>query len=345
VRVAIVGCGRAGAQHAAAAAAAGGRVLAVCDLDPEAARNLSSSLRTPVRDFSDLLGDPMVDVMGICTDPRSHLELGLRSLAAGKAAVIEKPPALSPRDVEELEAASGKYRRPLAVMLQHRARLPEEAFRKEWSANASAVVEVFRHRPRVHYASTWRGDPVRSGGGFFAHLAVHYVDLACQLLGEPEWVRAIVETAPGVSVDVRAALALRMGSGALLTVHASSLPAARQERLHVLDGERFLTVTGQETRYGEGGREIAIPAPSTADLRAAVYGEVAGALRSGKPVHRFGVGAAVGSVAMAAHVAEALENEAPPAHPGRYLKSGSGEPLVEPCPSPMVHMERDGDTN
>jgi len=307
MRVAIVGCGRAGAQHAAAVSAAGGRVVAVCDVDPRAARRLSSILRVPVRLLPELLGDQAVDAIAVCTTPDSHLAIGLEALAADKATVIEKPPALTREGVEELDAAARAYGRPLAVMLQHRHRLPAQVLAARWSAEANGVVEVYRHRPAAHYARrTWRRDPSRSGGGFFAHLAIHYADLAFQLLGEPETVQAVAEARWDLAVDVRAALSMRMRNGALLTVSASSLPAARLERLSVMDGSRTLTITDRETRYAGEGEEVALDAPPTSQLRASVYRETAASLLSGEEVRRSSVADSAGVVTVLGCVAEAV---------------------------------------
>lgn len=299
VGVAIVGCGRAGAQHAEAIAAAGCRVVALCDTDEERARELSASAGAPARTLPGVLADGAVDVVAVCTPPDSHLALGLRALAAGRAAVIEKPPVLSRADLVALEAAAQRHGRPLAVMLQHRGRLPEAALARPWSARSSAVVEAFRPRPPAHYGGTdWRGDPRRSGGGFFAHLAIHYADLACQLLGTPEQVHAIGEDGERSGIDVRLAIAARMTSGALLTVNASSLPELRGQRLHVVDGGRSLTLTEQSTSYVEDGHECVLTAPSALDLRASVYREVATALRSGRPLRRFAAASSTGIVAL-----------------------------------------------
>jgi predicted dehydrogenase len=307
MRVAIVGCGRAGAQHSAAIAVAGGHVVAVCDVEPRNASNLSSTTHAPTCTMPELLADPTVEVIAICTPPDSHLVLGLQVLGAGKAAVIEKPPALSRKDVDELAAASQKHQRPLAVMFQHRGRLPDEALATAWSASASATVEVFRHRPATHYIQdNWRGDLRCSGGGFFAHLAIHYADLVCQVLGEPENVDAVVAEGQLTGIDVRTAMLIRMASGALLTVNASSLPVAHQERLHIRDGTRTLTITSDETHYAEDGREYKVPAPLTSDLRASVYREVHAALRNDAHVCRFGLGTSAGSILLMEHVTNAM---------------------------------------
>jgi predicted dehydrogenase len=326
MRAAILGCGRAGAQHAAAVTGAGGRVVAVCDEDAAAARALAAGLRVPRSGLTAILDDPAVDVVAVCTPPDSHLELGIKSLAAGKAVVIEKPPALTRKGVEELETAGRLAGRPLAVMLQHRGRLPEVALASPWTAGASAVVEVFRERAPERYAERgWRGDPRRSGGGFFAHLAIHYTDLACQLLGEPEEIHALVEVGRGEGLDVRCGLIARMASGALLSVHASALPKARQERLCVLDGDRSLTISNHETRYVENGRETIEQAEPTPLLRAAVYAEVDASLRSGRPVRRFALGAGAASVALVEHVAGALVEAAGRGGPGFVHRSDDRE--------------------
>ncbi|MFC7472564.1 Gfo/Idh/MocA family oxidoreductase [Actinomadura keratinilytica] len=55
-------------------------------------------------------------------------------------------------------------------------------------------------------AGGWRGDPAASFGGIAAHLGVHYLDLACQLLGRPATVALapVRERAPGIDSRVAA---------------------------------------------------------------------------------------------------------------------------------------------
>lgn len=90
------------------------------------------------------------------------------------------------RTSEELDLildAVGTAGPPALAMPQHRGRLPAATLNTPWTADASAVIEVFRPRtPRHYFADPWRRDPERSGGGHVAHLAVHILDVSCQLL-------------------------------------------------------------------------------------------------------------------------------------------------------------------
>jgi predicted dehydrogenase len=49
------------------------------------------AIPTTYRDYRDLLADPNVDVVDICTPPAMHTEMILASLAAGKHVICEKP--------------------------------------------------------------------------------------------------------------------------------------------------------------------------------------------------------------------------------------------------------------
>jgi predicted dehydrogenase len=307
MNVVIVGCGRAGGQHTAAIVAAGARVAAVCDEDPRAAARLGSIASAPTRPLRSILDDPAIDTIAICTPPDSHVSLALESLKARKAVIVEKPVAPSRSGVEQLASAARASARPLAVMLQHRGRLPPAALEREWSAASSGVVEVFRERSAVHYTEgSWRGDGMRAGGGFLAHLGIHYADLACQLLGSPSEVQMLVDTDARGGIDVRVAVCARMDSGALLTLQASSLPLARAERLHVLDGDHELVLTNTETRYRQGNRDQTWPAPSTPDLRADVYREVRRALLEGRAVETYGPDTAVAATCLLEQVRAAV---------------------------------------
>jgi predicted dehydrogenase len=297
MNVAVVGCGAAGTQHTAAVSRSRGVLVGVCDDIPARAHSLAVQVDAPVRPLADLINDAAVDVIAVCTPPATHLSIATQVLQSGKAAVVEKPVAIAATDVDRLAATATRVAQPLAVMLQHRARLPAVALEHHWSSGTSATIEVFRRRPVRHYASmSWRGKPEIAGGGFFAHLAIHYVDMACQLLGRPRSIHALVEDGDAPGIDRRLTACVYMMSGAMLSIHASSAPETRQERLLLLDGGCELLVTNSETRYRDGEHTLTEPAPATDALRAAVYREVYEARRAARPVRRFGVDTSVGAV-------------------------------------------------
>jgi predicted dehydrogenase len=299
VGVAIVGLGSAGRQHRAALASATAGVLAtVYDADPELAERFAAEAGTPrEKSFEDVLTHPAVEAVALCTPPGTHRDLAIQALAAGKAVLLEKPPLLTEPDLDEVLAASRSAGRPAAVMLQHRFRLPAEALATAWSRDALAVLEVIRYRPAAHYAAAgWRLEPGLAGGGLFAHLAVHYTDLVCQLLGEPVEVTGTVDCALAPGIDSRLALAIGFAAGARLSLAGTTSADARSERLVVYDGDRVLRIQDGVVTGNLPGMAAGTPAPGGTELRASVYTEFCAAVRSGAEPARCGLAGSRGVV-------------------------------------------------
>jgi predicted dehydrogenase len=104
--VGILGYGWAATAHIAAINATGrGQVLAVCSkrrLDPV---ELKAKYGRPVRVYRDLdqmLADPELHVISICGLPSQHATQSIRAARAGKHLIIEKPVALSPKDLNRV---------------------------------------------------------------------------------------------------------------------------------------------------------------------------------------------------------------------------------------------------
>jgi len=97
--------------------ASGSRVIAVCDLRKEnlaAVAKRYPAVRT-TSDFADLLGDPAIDAIAVATPVRSHFELALAALRAGKHVLVEKPMTETADQARRLIDAAEKHRRILMV--------------------------------------------------------------------------------------------------------------------------------------------------------------------------------------------------------------------------------------
>lgn len=305
VRVAVIGCGKAGQQHVEAIALAGdgsasaGRVVAVVDEDAARAGELARRTGAAVRTFAEVLDDPHVDTVSICTPPGTHADMAVAALGAGKGVLIEKPVTRTTEELDAILAAAAAAGAPAVAMLQHRGRLPATALATAWTADASAAIEVIRPRESGHYLSeAWRQDPDRSGGGHVAHLAVHHVDMACQLLGTPAGVVGLVDCRDAAGIDTRAALGVRFAGGALMTVLANAHPAPRSDRLHLVDGKRELIITDAGTEYRDGATVEQLRPVPTPQLRARVYQELWAAVRGEAAPARYTIGRARGVTAV-----------------------------------------------
>jgi predicted dehydrogenase len=93
LRVAIAGTGFIGRVHARSARLAGAHLVGIAASSPESARAAATALDAD-RAFDsaeDLVRDPDVDVVHICTPNYLHVPLSEAALAAGKHVICEKP--------------------------------------------------------------------------------------------------------------------------------------------------------------------------------------------------------------------------------------------------------------
>lgn len=102
MNVGIVGLGSvAGAHINTFRNVTGANVTAVCsrrDLDEDALREQFGTPLKVFNDYSEMLADPSIDVVDICTPHPFHPEQAIAAAHAGKHLIIEKPIALSYAD-------------------------------------------------------------------------------------------------------------------------------------------------------------------------------------------------------------------------------------------------------
>ena len=70
---------------------------AVCDIDPDKARAAAEihGIHQVYSDYKELLKDPDIDVVHICTPHYLHARMAIDALKAGKHVLCEKPMALT----------------------------------------------------------------------------------------------------------------------------------------------------------------------------------------------------------------------------------------------------------
>jgi predicted dehydrogenase len=108
LRVGIAGTGFIGGVHARSARAAGAVLAGVAASTPESARQAASTLgaERAYESADDLVRDPAIDVVHICTPNHLHLPLAEAALAAGKHVICEKPLALDEAGAQRLADAA-----------------------------------------------------------------------------------------------------------------------------------------------------------------------------------------------------------------------------------------------
>src|SRR5437016_1116400 len=87
------------------------QVTAVCSsrkLDPAQLRATHGGQIRVYQDLDELLADPEIHAVSLCSFPNQHAEQAIRAARAGKHLIIEKPLCLSPKDLAAMCAAVKK---------------------------------------------------------------------------------------------------------------------------------------------------------------------------------------------------------------------------------------------
>lgn len=180
------------------------------------------------RTYEQLLDDPAVQVVAVCTPNGAHAGQALAALRAGRHAVVEKPLTL---DVECGRRAVEEARRRgllLSVISQRRlsptGRQVFDALRRpEVGRPVLGEVHVRWHRDQAYYdATAWRGSN-QLDGGVLLNQAIHSIDLLRWLMGPVAEVYGMGATLTHcVEAEDAAVAVLRFRSGALGTVSATT---------------------------------------------------------------------------------------------------------------------------
>jgi len=156
--------------------------------------------RQTAADYRDVISNPDVDVVSICSPNSLHQEIALATIAAGKPFWIEKPMGRGVRESSEIARAAAarglvtsvgfNYRHAPAIA--HARRLVREgaigavtnvrvAFMADYSADPSGAL-------------TWRFHRDQAGSGVLGDLLSHGADLAQYVVGRITSVTAMTET-------------------------------------------------------------------------------------------------------------------------------------------------------
>ena len=146
-----------------------------------------------VGSLDDVLSDPTIDIVDVCTHTDSHVETARRALAAGKHVLVEKPVDLDADAIRSLAAdaaRSGRLCVP-AMCMRHWPGwtwLIDAVSSERYGRTLSAGFERMGTGP--DWAHRFYQDPNRSGGAL-ADLHVHDVDIVVKLFGMPQAVTSV----------------------------------------------------------------------------------------------------------------------------------------------------------
>ena len=174
------------------------RLYAICDTDKarlDPAVNKYSAI--PYTDYTEMLQNPDIDTVHICTPHYLHKEMAVNAMLAGKDVVLEKPAAMNSDELNELVAVQKSTEKHICLMLQNRTnsgivRMKELTSSGELGDMTGIFGSLTWDRNAQYYQnSPWRGRYDTEGGSLLINQAVHLLDLFGYFGGGIKSVRAI----------------------------------------------------------------------------------------------------------------------------------------------------------
>jgi len=182
----IIGAGRIGKVHAETLAfrLPEAEIVCIADVNREAAQTLATRCGIPkvVATAEEVIGDPKVEAVLICTPTGTHADLIVQAAKAGKQIFCEKPIAFSLDKIDMALAAVAKAGVKLQIGFNRRF---DSNFRRVRQAVAKGEIG----QPcLMHLISRDPAPPsisyIRTSGGIFLDMMIHDFDMARFLIGD-----------------------------------------------------------------------------------------------------------------------------------------------------------------
>jgi predicted dehydrogenase len=234
VGIGIIGAGGIAAAHAEAvhSLADRARLVAVADTDRQRARAFAEThgVGKITVDHRELLADPSIRMVCICTPNATHAPLCVEALEAGKAVLCEKPIAGSLAELDAIEDARRRTGGIVGSIFNWRYGRGYRAMRELVESGAAgrvlwAQMNVLWRRTAEYYRSGggWRGTWKGERGGPLITLGIHAIDAAFSMLAEPREVWAAVERfTHDVEVEDTSASVVRLADGGMASVNVTT---------------------------------------------------------------------------------------------------------------------------
>jgi len=319
IRTAIIGTGFMGRVHLEALRRVEFiEIAAIAGRNAEAAQRLGTGSFVPTiaTDYRDILRDPAIDAVHICTPNAQHFAMAKGALHAGKHVLCEKPLATSVAEGEELVALAVKQgmRNCVCHNLHFYPMVQQmRCMREAGELGEILVVQGTYFQDWLLYDTDWNWRVDAQAGGpsrCMADIGSHWFDMAEHVSGlrvtslsadlqtfhtirkQPKHsvetfankilsAEDYIETA--VNTEDFGAVLFRMGGRTRGSVTASQVSAGRKNRLSIeISGTRCSVAWNQErpdelwVGHRDAGNEILIKDPSLLEPAARSYADLPG---------------------------------------------------------------------
>lgn len=252
IKFGILGCGTIGDVHARAIAELPElcELAALCDVNPARAKEYAKKYNVKAySDYSEMLRDPDIDAVSICTPSGMHADQAIAAIEAEKHVLCEKPMALTTADAERIRAAEARSNKKLSVVFQMRYTEDIQYIKKvieDGMLGQLTFCDLYMKywRDESYFkVSPWRGTFAMDGGGALMNQGIHGIDIMHYLCGAPKLLGAKVKTLiHDIETEDTAVAAVEYPSGALGVIQASTSSNPGFDRRVEINGSRGYAV-------------------------------------------------------------------------------------------------------
>ena len=176
-------------------------LVGVCGNDSEQVQAFAQKYNIiSYTDFEAVLTDKSIHIISVCTPSGLHFAQGMKIAAAGKHVLMEKPIALNVPEAQKVIQTCRVQRVFIGAFFQRR--LESDVIELKTLIDSGKLGSVFHlslqmnwyRSPEYYAAGGWRGTWAMDGGGALMNQSIHYIDMICNLLGDPQSVFARART-------------------------------------------------------------------------------------------------------------------------------------------------------
>lgn len=191
LKAGIIGCGGIanGKQMPGIKATGLVDMVAFCDIDGAKAEKAATTFGTEAAktytDYKELLKDGEIDIVYVCTPNRSHSEISVAALNAGKHVMCEKPMAINSAEAQKMLDAAKANDKILTIGYQNRFRADSAYLKEECKTGVLGDIYFAKARAlRRRAVPTWGVflNEYEQGGGPLIDIGTHALDLTLWMM-------------------------------------------------------------------------------------------------------------------------------------------------------------------
>lgn len=165
-------------------------LIALCDSNEQRLTNAGQryGVKNLYLSYEEMLQNPDIDAISICTWNNTHAEISIAALDAGKHVLVEKPLSISVEEalaVEEAVKRSGKILQ-IGFVRRHgnntkllKQFIDQDELGEIYYAKATCL-------RRLGNPGGWFSNKSKAGGGPLMDLGVHMIDICWYMMGKPK---------------------------------------------------------------------------------------------------------------------------------------------------------------